>query len=77
MNPYTLSCVHAGNLGVYRLALIGATKPAQIAMLGKLIRMEVALVAEAEALRSELAQLRSAQRAISRRPKARSGLRLV
>lgn len=77
MNPYTLSCVHAGNLGLYRLALAGATEPVDIAMLGKLINMEGALLAAADDLLGDLAQLRSAQQALSQSPAAHPALRIV
>jgi len=77
MNPYTLSCVHAGNLGLYRLALAAATEPADIAILGKLIGMEGDLLTAAYDVLGELAQLQLAQRAVPGRPVAPPALRIV
>lgn len=75
MNPYTLSCVHAANLDLYRLALSAATEPADIAMLGKLIGMEGDFLAVATDVLDDLAALRSAQHALVARPAAHAVLR--
>ena len=77
MNPYALSCMHAGNLDLYRLALAAASEPVDIVLLARLIGMEGTLLAAANDLLGDVAQLRLAQQALCRPPASRPALRIV
>lgn len=62
MNPYALKSVHTWNLDTYMLALAAAADE-EVAVLVRLIEMELALVAEADDLILQIQRLRAEQRA--------------
>ena len=64
MNPYALKSLHTRNLDTYTLAFDGAVD-AEVAMLARLVEMELTLVAEADDLILQLQQLRAEQHACS------------
>lgn len=77
MNPYTVSCVHTGNIRMYHRALTGTDAAANADMLTRLVQMEVSLVAEADDLISALADLQRERRKLGRRRASQRKLRIV